>query len=286
MAAIAWSEMMSVGVPILDSDHKTLLGLINDLRRSIGDAEEYATLGSVLEALGDYADHHFAREERVMEICRYPSLSTHIVTHHRLAQQVRDLKTRYEAERSSDLAKECLRVLHKWLIDHICSADMDYRSWVIGNSEALEAAHSLTMTGHRSTPAGGLDWKALRILVVDDNANFLGVMRTVLEGVGVSNIRSASDVETARAALLAKEVDVVLTDWHVGRESGLELVSWIRRQPLLARLPVVVLSGHERLASRDVALGVGADEFMEKPFSARGLLLCLARLMTRREDAR
>lgn len=280
MAAITWSEMMSVGIPILDADHKTLVGLINDLHRSIGDEEEYATLGSVLKALADYADYHFAREERVMEACRYPALNSHIVMHHRLAQQVRELKARYDQDQTAVRAKDCLDFLHKWLIDHICSTDMDYRAWVIGHKGAQAAAEAVTMTGPR--PAnGGLDWRALRVLVVDDNLNFCQVMRTILEGVGVQEIRTAHDLGTARAALGAVTVDVVVTDWHVGTESGLDLVAWIRGQAGLAHLPVVMLSGHERLANRDVALNAGADEFMEKPISARGLLMCLARLMTR-----
>lgn len=283
MAAIVWSEMMKVGVPALDADHKTLVGLINNLHRSVGDAEEYATLGSVLKALEDYAEHHFAREERVMEVCKYPALEAHAQMHRRLARQVRDLKCQYDVDRTAMRARDCLEFLHKWLIEHICSTDMDYRSWVIGHAEALAAADSMTITGIR--PSAGLDWKALRVLVVDDNQNFVHVMRTILEGVGVADIRSAMDLATAQAALQATGLDVVVTDWHVGTESGLDLIAWMRRQPEFAKLPVLMLSGHERIASRDLALAAGADEFMEKPISARGLLICLARLMRREKAA-
>lgn len=282
MAAIVWSEMMSVGVPVLDADHKTLIGLINNLHRSVGDREEYATLGSVLKALEDYADHHFAREERVMEVCKYPALEAHAQMHRRLSKHVRDLKGRYDLDRSAVRAKDCLDFLHNWLIEHICSTDMDYRSWVIGHAEALSAAESVTITGMR--PTASLDWRSLRVLVVDDNPNFLQVMRTILEGVGIADIRTANDLATARAALEATGLDVVVTDWHVGAESGLDLVAWLRETPRFARLPVLVLSGHERVASRALALEAGADEFMEKPISARGLLIGLARLL-RKERA-
>lgn len=281
MSGISWSEMMSVGVPVLDSDHKTLIGLVADLQRSIGDDEEYATLGSVLTSLADYTEHHFAREERVMEACRYPSLRSHIVMHHKLAQQVRDLQARYVADPHSVAAKDCLGFMHNWLIEHICSTDMDYRAWVVGNPAGCEAAASVCLTGPRPA-GGGLDWTALRVLVVDDNSNFLLVMRTILEGIGVTEIHAASDLETARAVLAENPVDVVVTDWHVGRESGLDLVAWIRAQPLFKALPVVMLSGRERAASRDIAVEAGADEFMEKPISARGLLMCLAKLMADR----
>ncbi|MCR6632033.1 MAG: bacteriohemerythrin [Magnetospirillum sp.] len=283
MATITWSEMMSVGVPALDADHKTLIGLINNLHRSVGDEEEYATLGSVLQALEEYADHHFAREERVMAACRYPSAETHARMHRRLTQQVRDLRAAYDADRTAVRAKQCLDFLHKWLIEHICSTDMDYRAWVIGHADAASAAGTAALSDQRSS--ANLDWKTLKVLVVDDNQNFCQVMRTILEGVGVGDIRVAADLAAARAALQGKSVDVVITDWHVGRESGLELVAWLRRQADLAHLPVLMLSGHERVANRDVALNAGADDFMEKPISARGLLICLARLMRKGREA-
>lgn len=277
MATITWNPMMSVGVPLLDADHRTLVGLINDLHHSVGDDEEYATLGSVLKALQEYADHHFAREERVMEICRYPSLEVHRRMHQRLSQQVSDLKNGYDSDRTAVRAKDCLDFLHKWLIEHICSTDMDYRSWVIGHGEALSAAEALSMTGPKTNAS--LDWRQLRVLVVDDNQNFAQVLRTILEGVGVTNIGVAMDLAAAKTRLQGSVVDVVVTDWHVGAESGLDLVAWMRRDPAFASLPVLVLSGHERIANRDVALVAGADEFMEKPISARGLLICLSRLM-------
>lgn len=283
MATITWNPMMSVGVPILDADHRTLVGLINDLHRSVGDDEEYATLGSVLKALEDYADHHFAREERVMEICRYPSTSAHRAMHQRLFAQVRQLKDAYDRDRTSVRAKDCLDFLHKWLIEHICSTDMDYRSWVIGRPDALVEAENLTMTGTRQQ--NSLDWRSMRVLVVDDNQNFAQVMRTILEGVGVREIGTAANLDAARARLQGSVIDVVLSDWHVGQESGLDLVRWIRAQPQLVALPVLVLSGHERLSNRDMALAAGADEFMEKPISARGLLICLAKLMRKGQAA-
>lgn len=284
MAAIVWSEMMSVGVPILDADHKTLVGLVNNLHRSIGDREEYATLGSVLKALEDYADHHFTREERVMEVCRYPALEAHRATHRRLALHVRGLKRSYDVDRTAVRAKDCLDFLHKWLIEHICSTDMDYRTWVVGHAEALSAAEAVAITGTRRG-AASLDWKTLRVLVVDDNHNFSQVMRTILEGVGVADIHHAADLSAARAALTGTALDVVVTDWHVGAESGLDLIAWLRCQPELVHLPVLMLSGHERNTNRDVALNAGADEFMEKPISARGLLICLARLLRKGKAA-
>ncbi|MBI3444011.1 MAG: bacteriohemerythrin [Magnetospirillum sp.] len=276
---ITWSEMMSVGVPVLDSDHKTLIGLINLLQRSIGDDEEYAAVGSVLQALQDYAAHHFAREEKMMEACRYPLLERHHLTHDGFVERVQALKVRYDEDHSSVRARDCLTFLNGWLINHICTTDMNYRAWVIGHSGALAAAAGLSMAGN-GRKAEAIDWPSLRVLVVDDNVNFAEIIRTILEGVGVTRLLTVHDLAAARDALGGQGWDMMICDWHVGEESGLDLVKWVRRGPPdVAALPILILSGHERMTNRDLALLAGANEFMEKPVSARNLLMGIGRLL-------
>lgn len=286
MASISWSEMMSVGVPEIDADHKTLLGLLNHLHHAVGDPEEFAALGSVLLALEDYVEHHFTREERMMVAARYPNIEGHKAAHSLLTGRVRDLRERYDGHgahcakdgHGAVHAKECLDFLGKWLVDHICTADMDYRGWVVGHSGAASAG-VMPMAGSGKD----IDWAGLKLLVVDDNDNFCQIMTTILGGIRVGEIRLAKNVPDAKSILDTTPVDMVITDWHVGHDSGLDLVHWIRNRPDLFPLPVLMLSGHERIANRDVALAAGADEFMEKPISARGLLMCLSRLLARRE---
>ncbi len=271
---------MTVGIAEIDSDHKTLIRLTNDLHRAIGDDEEYAIVGSVLRALEEYARHHFNREELVLAAVQYPQLPGHAEAHGRLSRQVQALRERYDGDRVTVRAKECLILLNKWLIDHICTTDMDYRGWVVGQA-GLDAARDSLSLGGRS--GAGLDWKALRLLLVDDSRNFCEVFRTILEGVGVRSIATAHDLATAQAALAGCTFDVVVCDWHVGREDGLDLVVWLRGHAQLATLPILMLSGRERAVNADIALAAGADDFMEKPISARGLLICLARLLARKE---
>ncbi len=276
---LTWNERMSVGVPLLDSDHKTLIGLINHLHRSIGDEEEYAAVGSVLQALEEYAAHHFIREEKMMEACRYPLLDQHYGTHGGFAAKVRGLRTRYDGDPTGVRARECLTFLNTWLIDHICTTDMNYRSWVIGHPGAEAAAQRVSLTGGERK-AVTVDWTRLRVLLVDDNVNFSEILRTILLSVGVTGVSAVHDLDSAKAVISHQPLDILVSDWHVGEESGLDLVKWVRRGPPdQARLPVLILSGHERMTNRDLALMAGADEFMEKPISARSLLLGMARLL-------
>lgn len=274
---LTWSERMSVGVPLLDADHKTLIGLINHLQRAIGDQEEHVAVVSVLHSMEDYAAHHFAREEKMMETCRYPLLERHHEAHDAFAAKVRGLLARYDENPDGVRARDCLSFLNSWLIDHICTTDMNYRSWVIGHPGAEAAAQRVSMAGDRRGVAP--DWSRLRVLVVDDNETFREILTTILGGVGVIHLTVAADLEGARAAMEAGAFDILVLDWHVGSESGLDLVKWVRRGPPdQAGTPILILSGHERMTNRDLALLAGADEFMEKPISARSLLLAVARL--------
>ncbi|CAA7623483.1 Hemerythrin; FOG: CheY-like receiver [Candidatus Terasakiella magnetica] len=275
---ITWSERMSVGVPALDADHKILIGLINLLQRSIGDSEEYAAVGSVLQSLSEYVAQHFAREEGIMAACRYPLASQHHATHIGFNDRVRQLQARYDESHASVRARDCLTVLNSWLIDHICTADMNYRGWMVGREETSIKSMGVGLAEDPSS-GNGPDWGRMRVLVVDDNLNFCQILCTILESVGISAITEMHDLGSARECLGKEHYDLLISDWHVGAESGTDLARWIRRGPPPIRaLPILMLSGHERLVNRDIALAAGADEFMEKPISARGLLIGLARL--------
>jgi hemerythrin-like metal-binding protein len=280
MAIITWSEMMSVGVPPLDADHKTLVGLINHLHQSIGDEEEFAVVGSVIGALEDYAASHFAREERMMEAAGCPQIANHHRGHQAFIDRVAVLKSRYEEDRTNVRARDCLSFLNDWLVNHICTTDMSYRPWLVGHAGALEAAERFNLSERRGGLSGGSDMAALSVLVVDDNVNFCEVLRTILEAAGISDISFAHGLDAAKNALAERSLGLVICDWHVGQENGLDLVKWLRQGPSrMAGLPVLMLSGHERMVNRDLALLAGADEFMEKPISARSLLICLTRLV-------
>jgi hemerythrin-like metal-binding protein len=279
---IMWTEMMSVGVPVLDSDHKTLVGLINLLQHSIGDPEEYVAVYSVLGALEEYASHHFAREEKMMEASRCPQIDAHRQTHDSFTLQVQTLKRRYENDPTSVRARDCLTFLNNWLVNHICTTDMNYRAWVVGHAGAMAVGQDAVFSESPKT-AASTDWRNLKVLVVDDNQNFCEILSTILRSVGISSLCVVHDLAEAKAAMISQNLDLLISDWHVGEESGLDLVKWVRQgPPKLAGLPVLMLSGHERMVNRDLALLAGADEFMEKPISARGLLICLARLAARR----
>lgn len=140
MPIIQWTPDFSVGVSSLDTDHKVLISLINQLDDAIGRGEPAATVSRVLDALLDYTDYHFAREEALMRACVYPELDAHQRTHGMLRAQVHDIRERYRRDPESMHAREVLAFLKNWLTAHIIGRDRLYAPYMDSARQAIEEA--------------------------------------------------------------------------------------------------------------------------------------------------
>jgi two-component system KDP operon response regulator KdpE len=107
-----------------------------------------------------------------------------------------------------------------------------------------------------------------RVLVVDDEP---GILRAVQTNLGRHDFR----VETATTGREALEVynrlrpDLVLLDLGLPDIDGLDVLKAIRER---ASTPVVVLSAHESERDKVMALDLGADDYLTKPFGVNELL--------------
>lgn len=130
MAVLAWSETYSVGSAMIDSDHRILINLINQLHDAIETGQSRDVVGSVLSALSEYAEHHFRREEAMMAASGFPDIEAHKAEHRRLETHVRDVCGRYRAGERGALNEQVVEFLKKWLTEHILVTDKSYRPWV------------------------------------------------------------------------------------------------------------------------------------------------------------
>jgi hemerythrin len=143
MPLMQWTSAMSVGVEELDNDHKVLIKVINDLDANAGSESRRDVVRQCLLALRRYAEFHFAREEKVMSACNYPSLDVHKGEHRDFVKQIQEVTARFDAG-PEDVAgivnQELLGYLKNWLNHHILIEDMAYRPQVERSAEAKEAA--------------------------------------------------------------------------------------------------------------------------------------------------
>jgi hemerythrin len=126
MALISWSDTMSVGVAKLDSEHRKLIDLINQLHGHMLEGKSNEVMGKVLDSLIDYTKTHFATEAALFRAHKYPQTSEHLQEHDALTKKVLDLQAELKAGKAL-IGAPVLNFLRDWLTKHIMKQDMAYR---------------------------------------------------------------------------------------------------------------------------------------------------------------
>jgi hemerythrin len=122
MALFDWSETLSVRVEAIDSQHKRLIGLINELHDAMTKGEGRKALGPVLEGLLEYMRTHFRTEEKPMLARGYPSYADHKRKHDDLTATVVKLRNDFLGGETV-ITMEVMKLLKDWLTEHIKSTD-------------------------------------------------------------------------------------------------------------------------------------------------------------------
>ncbi len=135
MSPLEWTEDLSVGVEVIDNQHKRIVQYINQLQQARETLDRHQ-VGAVLSELVDYTQSHFGFEEAMMEEAGYPYLNAHKRVHELFVKRVGGLVQRFEL--GDDVADELLKTLITWLLNHIRNEDADYSEAVQRN---LGSAH-------------------------------------------------------------------------------------------------------------------------------------------------
>jgi CheY-like chemotaxis protein len=124
---------------------------------------------------------------------------------------------------------------------------------------------------------------AAALLVVEDDPDALLLLKRALIKTGLgASVHVALDGEEALAYLEGRGIFadrrthplpcLILLNLKLPRKSGLEVLEWIRRQPCLRRIPVVIVTTSDEEQDRRRALELGAREYIIKPIETSGLL--------------
>ena len=111
----------------------------------------------------------------------------------------------------------------------------------------------------------------VRILVVDDEADSLEIMRIILENAGY-DVQTASDGQEALSKIGEQKVDLVFMDIKMPKIDGYELCRRLKQDPETAKIPVVMHSASGSEQTRIQAYEAGANGFMFKPFTMQKLV--------------
>lgn len=118
--AVRWTPDMSVGVKVLDDDHRRLFALMNKVIAAFYAGVGAGVVASTLDELENYTREHFAREEAMLVARDYGPIESHRAQHRHLVDELVRL-------REEKAGIQLIPALNEWLTTHILKVDLGYR---------------------------------------------------------------------------------------------------------------------------------------------------------------
>jgi two-component system chemotaxis response regulator CheY len=110
-----------------------------------------------------------------------------------------------------------------------------------------------------------------KFLVVDDFSTMRRIVRNLLKELGYTNVDEAEDGVQGLQKLRSDTFDFVVSDWNMPNMDGLTMLQEIRKDPALAKLPVLMVTAEAKKENIVAAAQAGANGYVVKPFTAATL---------------
>jgi two-component system phosphate regulon response regulator PhoB len=123
-----------------------------------------------------------------------------------------------------------------------------------------------------------------KILVVDDEPEAVELVEFNLRQAGFDVVTAADGAEALKRAR-ALLPNLIVLDLMLPEVDGLEVCKMLRRDPLTAAVPIVMVTARAAEIDRVLGLELGADDYITKPFSPRELTLRIKKILQRRQAA-
>ena len=116
-----------------------------------------------------------------------------------------------------------------------------------------------------------------KILVVDDDSNICELINMYLQSTGYDT-RIVYDGKSAQEVFSEYKPDLVLLDIMIPNIDGIDVLKWIRRE---SSTPVIMLTAKGETFDKVLALELGADDYVVKPFEPKELMARVKAVMRR-----
>ena len=112
---------------------------------------------------------------------------------------------------------------------------------------------------------------SMSVLLVDDSKLMIGIIRGLLQHLGINDVDDANDGASALAKMRSKRYGLVISDWNMAPMSGYELLRELRNDPALKRTPFIMVTSESKTENVIAAKKAGVDNYIVKPFNAQTL---------------
>ena len=136
--ALEWSPRLMVGEVSIDTQHRRLVGLFNELNDALHRTGAEQKIGRVLDDLLEYTQFHFAHEASLMKKYNYPESRSHLALHDDLVKRALEYKQRFVA--GEPVGADLITFVRDWLTQHILKTDKALASYI--NSHSGSSLHS------------------------------------------------------------------------------------------------------------------------------------------------
>lgn len=138
MNEIKWSEDLSVGVTLIDDQHRQLIEHLNNLVAAVEKQQGPAEIAATLTFLIDYTDFHFSEEEQKMKAHGYPGLETHRAKHEEFKTILAYMESEFQEDGPTPILAESIEtLLVNWLLKHIRLVDTEFGAYLESKGIAI-----------------------------------------------------------------------------------------------------------------------------------------------------
>ncbi|MDQ2694076.1 MAG: phosphate regulon transcriptional regulator PhoB [Pseudomonadota bacterium] len=121
---------------------------------------------------------------------------------------------------------------------------------------------------------------AKQILIVEDERAIRELVGFALGGAGFA-VQEAEDARQAAAAIADRLPDLILLDWMLPGQSGIDFARRLKREDLTREIPIILLTARTEEEDKIHGLDSGADDYITKPFSPRELVARIKAVLRR-----
>jgi len=128
---VVWDDKYATGIQLIDSQHKELFSLTNELFHACLGREEAleGVFKETMERMVAYVRFHFGAEQELLQRIKYPDYQEHKKQHDTLTREIIESVKEYEYGKKF-VPNQFVRTLRDWILSHIAHYDKLYAAYI------------------------------------------------------------------------------------------------------------------------------------------------------------